>query len=163
MEINKKLQNIIKLNHAENMTYHLLQLQKWGALLVLVKWLWCCDWHNETMSKLTLSLIFLQLPSPPLPVCFLLTLSSVLPLGISSTAYRWASTADAWWWPRRAEAALPREESGCGIAMQTETQAVGQFSWEEGWGAVHSECLAVGEWAWNGWVGGSVWIKCGLY
>lgn len=81
-----------------------------------------------------------------------------LPVGISSTAYRWASAADSRRWPRWAKAALPREESGCGVALQTETQTVGQLPREESWGAQHHECLTVGEWAWNRWAG----MKCGL-
>lgn len=114
----------------------------------------CSDWNNETMTQTShFSLIFLPLCSPPLSVCFLLTLSSVLPLGISSTAYRWASAADGRRWPRWAKAAFPWEESGCSITLQAETQTVGQFPGEEGWGALHLERLTVGKWAWSGWAG----------
>ena len=140
-------------------TYHLFQLQKTEAVLLVVRWLWCA--LTEIM-KLWLRLPF-SLSSffrlPPLSVCFLLTLCLILPLGISSTAYRWASAADSRWWPRWAKAALPREESGCSIPLQTETQTVGQFPGEEGWGALQPECLAVGEWAQSGWAG----MKRGLW
>lgn len=135
------------------MTCHLFQLQKTGAVLLVVRWLWCA--LTEIMKlwlKLPFSLSsFFRLPR--LSVCFLLTLCLILPLGISSTAYRWASAADSRWWPRWAKAALPREESGRSIPLQTETQTVGQFPGEEGWGALQPERLAVGEWAQSGWAG----------
>lgn len=110
------------------------------------------------------SLFFLYFfRSPPLSLCFLLTLYPVLPLGISSTAYRWASAADGRRWPRWAKAAFPWEESGRCIALQTETQTVGQLPREEGWGALQPERLIVCEWAWSGWV--CVWggwnVHCG--
>lgn len=127
-----------------------------GAVLLVVRWLWCA---LTKMMKLWLKLPFsfsscfrsppgCWFPSQPFP-----------PLGISSAAYRWASAADSRRWPRWAKATLPREESGCGIALQTETQTVGQFPREEGWGAQHPECLTVGEWAWSGWAE----MKCGLW
>lgn len=72
--------------------------------------------------------------------------------GISSTAYRWASTADDRRWPRRTKAAFPREEPGGSIPLQTETQTVGQLPREESRGAQHFERLTVGEWASSGWM-----------
>lgn len=100
------------------------------------------------------------LRSPPcLYIYFLLTLPPVLPQGISSTAYRWAATADNRRRPRWEKAALPREESGCSVTLQTETQSVGQLPREEGWGAQQHERLTVCKWAWSGLAG----MKCALW
>lgn len=76
---------------------------------------------------------------------FLLIYLRLPPPGISSPANRWASAADGRRWPRRAKAALSREEPGGGITLQAKTQAVGLFPREKGRGARHSEHLTVGE------------------
>lgn len=120
--------------------------QLWCALTKIMElWLKLPFSFSSFFCTHPLSCLF---PSNPLPS-----------LGISSATYGWASAADSRRWPRRAKAALPREESSCCVALQTETQTLGQFPREEGWGAQHPERLAVGEWAWSGRMG----MKCDVW
>ena len=128
--------------------------QKMGVVLPVLWWL--CPALTK-MMKLWFKLPFSFLSCFRFsPVCCFL---SHPPLGITRTAYRWAAAANGRRWPRWSKAALPREESGRGVALQTETQTVGQLPGEEGWGALQHERLTVGEWAWSGWPE----RKCGLW
>lgn len=64
--------------------------------------------------------------------------------GVTRSAHGGSQAENNRWRPWREKTALPWAEPSSGFSLQTETQAVGQLSGEEGWGAHIHQRLAVG-------------------